>query len=621
MTALNDRLADRRLARPMGSRTARCLAWLTLALLATSLAQPAQGQSPRGKPGKIVPLTEPLNPAGTAPTLGDPAGPPPIPTPSDEPKPAPSKKDEQVSPAAGPGAEAVPPDTGPLAVAKDPPGGAVPAAGQDPSGLFMLTPDRLMTGKQYVRLSVEVAASPVVNLGKETTVKLFVNNDSNVDAQGVSVYYQLPEGFEYLSSSPPGTQVPAEKALYNWKKATLAAGQPFTIVLKVKAVAPKPCEHAATVTARAGSRANTTIQEPKLKVEQTINPSRTLKGEQVTAQITVRNPGTGPARNVVVQAKLSSGLRFEGNDIVEQTIDVIKPGGQVVLEDLQLDTIAGGQQSCTVEVRSPDVNAVVEDQRVTKLVDVTKPELLVKLAGPEYRFTDQIGEFKVTVTNPGTAPAKGIRVAVTMPPQGGRLKSITAGEFDVPSRKLLWNIDQLEPGQSNDLAFVYMTGGPGLYKTAVEAVSRDLRSTDQISTDVSGIPVLDLQVVGTNRVIDVGKNTIYDITITNKGTKEATRLQLMGTVTKNLKVVGHYNVEKGELATNEKTGEFKFPEIDRLAPGQALTVSVEVQGKQGGAGTCHVQLAHADMGENDEKVEDVAYTIVTGDARPSSKPK
>ncbi len=121
---------------------------------------------------------------------------------------------------------------------------------------------------------------------------------------------------------------------------------------------------------------------------------------------------------MIVQAKLSSGLRLGSDDIVEQTIAEIEPGERVELEPLIVDTVAGGQQTCTVEVRSPDVNTVVEDQRVTRNIEVTKPELAVKLAGQDIRYTGQTNEYKLTVTNPGTAPAKKVKVVAALPAAG-----------------------------------------------------------------------------------------------------------------------------------------------------------------------------------------------------------
>ncbi len=77
---------------------------------------------------------------------------------------------------------------------------------------FALHPDRLSLGKQRVQLSVEVQASPVINLGKESTVRLVVTNESNVDASGVSVVYQLPDGLQARLQHARGHAGPGRQA-------------------------------------------------------------------------------------------------------------------------------------------------------------------------------------------------------------------------------------------------------------------------------------------------------------------------------------------------------------------------------------------------------------------------
>ena len=624
-----------------GTRLAGSLAIAALIVvvgLATSTpALLAQGPAPApGKTKARVKGIEPT-PASAPPAapeaLPDPGPvppdqPPALPTPppgamalpapgGDEPR-VPAPRDESVRPAAF--------DDGPpeLRPAISPPGGAPatpgPASGaaSDP---FALSLDRLGLGKQKVMLSVEVQASPIINLGKESTVRLVVRNESNVDASGVSLVYQLPDGLKINSSTIPGTPVPGDKPLFIWRKEMLPANGEWAVVLKVVATSTKSCEHAATVTAKTGSRANTIVQEPKLKVEATAAPGRVLKGEQVTFQISVMNPGTGPARNVTVQAKLSSGLRYGGDDVVEQTISEIGPGQRVDIDPLIVDTVAGGQQSCTVDARSPDVTFLQDDQRLTRNVEVTKPELTVKLEGQTERFTGQTNEYKLTVTNPGTAQAKSVKVVASLPSQGGKLVAKPPGaKFDPATRKLIWSIAQLEPLQTMEMSFVYGTSTVGLYRATAEATSGELRASDTMTTDVTGIAVLDLQVTQTSRVMDVGKTNFYDITIKNSGTKEATRLQLRGNLMKNLKVLKHYNVEKGQFNFSPDTGEFLFPEIERLGVGQTITLSLEVQATASGPAGCHVFLAHAEMADPKDLVEDVISTTVTGNRARSAKP-
>jgi uncharacterized repeat protein (TIGR01451 family) len=590
-----------------------------------------QAQAPRVKGVKVVPTPtappslSPDAPADPGPVAGTPPGlagdPPPgsMAVPGNE---EPPKLDTRVVPA-----ETLDEPDPKLPGAKLPPGGAPVPPGRPSapeSDPFTIHPDRLSPGLQRVQLSIEVKASSVINLGKESTVRLVVRNESNSDATGVSVVYLLPDALQLVTSTPEALPVPGDKPLYQWTKPMLAAGGDWVIVLKVMAKEAKACEHAATVTAKAGSRANAHVQEPKLKVEATATPGRLLMGKQVTFTIAVRNPGTGPARNVIVQAKLSNGLRLGNDDVVEQTIAEIKPGGFVELDPLTVDTVAGGQQTCTIEARSADVNTVVDDQRVTRSIDVTKPELTVKLTGEDNRYTGQTIDYKLAVTNPGTAPAKKVKVTVAMPPQGGKMISSVPdrASFDKVSRKMFWTIDQIEPGQTVDMTFMYMTSTPGLYRATAEATTGELRSSDTLSTDVSGIAVLDLQVTGASKLIDVGKTNFYDITIKNAGSKEALRLQLRGNLTKGkLKLLQHFNVEKGQFQYNVETGDFVFPEIDRLAVGQSITLSLEAQATASGPAGCHVFLGHADMGEEEAKVEDVVSTTITGSGRPRTAPK
>jgi uncharacterized repeat protein (TIGR01451 family) len=584
---------------------------------------------PRVRPTGIEPATPPAGglepvtePVPAAPEQAPAAMPAPgsmaLPTPADDEPKTPAPRDNRVRPAAFDDGPGLPP-------AAIPPGGVPPVPGPasgPASDPFALPHDRMGTGKQRVQLSVEVQASPIINLGKESTVRLVVKNESNVDASGVSLIYELPEGLKINSSTIPFTPVPAEKQLFNWRKEMLPANGEWAVVLKVVAISTRSCEHAATVSYKFGSRASTIVQEPKLKVEATAMPGRVLKGEQVTFQISVLNPGTGPARNVTVQAKLSSGLKYGGDEQVEQTIDEIGPGQRFDIEPLIVDSIAGGQQSCTVVASSADVTEVLADQRITRNVEVTKPDLAVKLEGQNERFTGQTNEYKLTVTNPGTAQAKKVKVIASLPHEGGKLVAKPPGAtFDQKTRKLIWSIAQLEPLQSVEMTFVYATSTPGLYKATAEATSGELRASDTMTTDVSGIAVLDLQVSQTSRVMDVGKTNFYDITIKNSGTKEATRLQLSGNLPKNLKVLKHYNVEKGEFKFLPDTGKFQFPEIERLGVGQTITLSLEVQATQSGPAGCHIFLGHAEMPVGDPPIEDVISTTVTGNkARASGKP-
>ena len=84
------------------------------------------------------------------------------------------------------------------------------------------------------------------------TVNLYVKNQGKVEAVGVKVVYQIPDGLELVSSVPDALQDPVNKSNYYWQKPTIAVGGDWTIPVKLKATKVTACDTAATVTAKAG---------------------------------------------------------------------------------------------------------------------------------------------------------------------------------------------------------------------------------------------------------------------------------------------------------------------------------------------------------------------------------
>src|SRR5262249_14876526 len=154
-----------------------------------------------------------------------------------------------------------------------------------------------------------------LNLNQNTTLRIVVRNSGTTDALGVVVRDELPDSLSFVSSQPEaernGTQL-------FWKLAVVPAGTSKDILVRAKAVKVGECIHAATVTMLAGSKSRTMVREPKLKVEQKATSGKVLKGQQVQFEIAISNPGDGPARNVVVQARLSPGLRHESGEPNDQ---------------------------------------------------------------------------------------------------------------------------------------------------------------------------------------------------------------------------------------------------------------------------------------------------------------
>ena len=481
---------------------------------------------------------------------------------------------------------------------------------------FVVEPTRIPTpGAQSIGLTVQVFAPASMNIRKQATVTIVVRNAGPNDAQHVVVRDQLPDGLKYLGAVPdPGANSGATIA---WNLDVLPAGTEKRIKLNVEPQRVGSFEHVATVTALAASKASTEVREPKLKIEQTVNKTKTLRGTQVKYNITVSNTGTGPAKDVVVRAELSSGLKHVEGNIIELPLSdanvgrpVLEPGTSVTLPELVVDTVAGGEQRCVVEAISPDVAGDLAEARRETTILVTEPRLKFALEGSKTRPTDTIGSYTVTVENPGTAPAQNVQISATL--QGdGMVQSAPGATWNKSAHKLTWTIPSLEPdGKPQRYTFQIRLGGVQQYVINAQArANGGLNEGATWTTQVVGTPDVEVEVSERLRIIDVGQSTYFKIRIRNNGSLDATKLQLSAKLSEHLKADGTRGTDKqANLDTTENR--VVFPTIERLAPGAEKLLYVNVKGDKPGTATCRVYLTHQEMGNN-EKLEDMATTKIT----------
>jgi uncharacterized repeat protein (TIGR01451 family) len=454
------------------------------------------------------------------------------------------------------------------------------------------------------------------------TLKIIVKNTGTSDAMGVVVRDELPDGLTFVGSVPEAEQ---SDSLLFWRLNTVPAGAERTIALRVKTVKVGPFDHAATVTMRAGGKSRTIVREPKLKVEQVASTGNVLKGQPVQFKITITNPGTGPARNVIVQAKLSPGLRHESGEpndqnLFEQRLDQIEPGHRVELETLVADTIQAGEQTCLVVAQSPDVSTSPDDARSLSTVTVVEPKLKMTITGDDKRYTDTNATYNVTLENPGTATTHNAAVLVTLP-LSGRLVQPAPPEarWDPSTGKLLWKVPQIEPGEKEKrtLTFQVRMGNVGFYQVGAAArADGGLSASANCNTDVIGLTDFEFEIRAKSRVVDVNDTNTLQIRIKNVGTKDATRLLVSAEYSKNVQPLETSNGtdDRTEAKFNPSKQLIAFPAIDRLPHGKEIVLGIKVKAIEEGLATCHIHLVHDELREK-EVLDDMAAFRVTAPRR------
>lgn len=557
-------------------------------------------EDPTVKPGGLQPietLDDPTQakPVKQVPALADDA-------PRDD---SVQRTQNEAPPLGAPGSTATPSAASP---SSPPPGSAT--VGSDPNAQYR-------SGAQGVGIYVEVVGPPSANLQQETTFRIIVRNAMRTQAFGVVVKDILPDTLEYVKSQPEAKK---EGSTLAWDLGEMPIGSEKTMTVVAKPVKVGSVEHTATVTCQTGTKARLVVQEPKLKVEQSITPAKPLKGQPVQLRISVSNPGTGAARNVAVVVKVSQGLQdSQGSRVFDQEIRRLGPGERMELQPLTLSTVGGGAQTCEISTTSADVATEQPTAKSSQSIEILEPKLKLTMTGPSQKYTNTEDIYELNVQNPGTAPARNLKVAVFVPDSKGVRRASRGGFLNKESRRLEWTIDRVEPGESKVLKFEYRVEAMGTYPFSGEIrADSGLMEKQSVTTTVTGVADVDFQVAEKSRIIDVGDSTEYVITVRNQGTKDAVNLLISAILSENLQVTetdGH----DGDAAKNpQDPKQTVFPKIDHLPAGQELTLVIRVKAIKAGISSCSVFLHHEDLGS--ERLEKkVATPRVTDGTQITSK--
>jgi uncharacterized repeat protein (TIGR01451 family) len=613
---------------------------IALALAGFGRVAPAQSGDPPLPPVAEAP---PLPPPGPEMVEGMPppqqATPPPssVPTPSTSLSPEGLPEDGSVRQTRGPGAQvggptpsssppgddaAIPnatpgraPDTGPLPGATEP-AATTPAAADRKTEPYVIPAERLPEGAQAVGLVVDVQAPREINLNQPAKFRIVVRNTGETDVAGVVVRDLLPEGLE-----PLGANLEAQIAgqLVTWTLGDLRAKAKQELEVRVRPVSVGSFDHAPTVALLTGARARTRVTQPKLRVEQTVSAAKVLKGQQVRFDILVSNPGTGPARDVVVRAKLSPGLRHdagsegERNQTFEQEIKTLRPGESVKLDPLVVDTLLGGKETCEVGARSPDVIPETDEAHALQTIEVVEPRLKLTLMGPTTRFAGTTAPYRLVIENTGTAPALRVGVAA-FPPIGGKplVARDAKFEYDPAKRRLLWAVPRLEPNERREFDFQVRLEGIQRYRVyASAAAAGGLSGQADCTTDVAGLAdVRIVDVLERSRALDIGDQTDFEVRIKNYGSKEASRLLIGAKVSENIEVVQTAGTEDDARKNPANPSEIVFPVIDRLAPDAELVLTIRVRALKPDIATCKVTLMYDEL--HGRQIAGEGHTTVMG---------
>jgi uncharacterized repeat protein (TIGR01451 family) len=439
------------------------------------------------------------------------------------------------------------------------------------------------TGRQEPAISMEWIGPPIAKVNQPADFTLVVRNACNIPVQQVMVRVRIPNGMTVGSTEPKAV---SENNVLMWELGAMMPHQEKNLMMRLVAETRGDVSPQAWVTFTGSSVMRIKVREPKLVLKAQAT-DHVLVGDAATIVLTVTNPGDGPAEQVKIHAKLSDGLEHGSGKNVDFSVGTLAPG-ESRSATLICATRGGGEQKCE-GIADAEGGLTAKDQAI---VAVIMPRLDLQATGPGLRYLERKAQFSFKVTNPGDAPATNVTVSDVVPAGFKFLNASDGGQHDFTTRTVSWFLGEIAPGQSKEVKLEVLAVEPGEHRQHASAqAARGLKAENDLMTRVEGLSALLTEVVDTEDPIEVGAETVYEIRVTNTGSKTETDLKLVCTIPEK----EEFKAAQGPVKFHEDGKKVVFEPLPKLAPRADAIYRVTVKALAPGKVKFEVQVSSTNL--------------------------
>lgn len=433
-------------------------------------------------------------------------------------------------------------------------------------------------------IQVDTFGPRTIGVNKSGTYKVVVSNQSNFAAEGLDVGVLLPNWIEIrnvnLTAGNRGAEDIDGLSKLVWNIKSIPANSSHTMTIEAVPTKAQMFDVGIewAMVPRVAST-NVDVTEPRLAMKIS-GPNDVQYGEKAVYQVTVSNPGTGTAENVVV--KLPQALGGEQAKLYD-----ILPNQE---KNFQVELLARTAGELNLNT-SASAEGGLETAAGRKII-VHRAELAIQIQGPREKYSGTSGHYTVTVLNSGDAPAQNVMAAVALPAGVKYLGGLESVENE--ETRIRWKIGTLDQGDQRTYKIKCELNAEGQLRfDAGVRGDGDLAAAHAAETVVQTVADLVLTVADPKGPLPVGEETEYTIRINNRGTKAARAVNLVMQFSKGIEPA---KADGAEHQVSE--GQVLFSPIDQIAPGQEVEFTVTAVA--GVSGT-HVFRAQVICDESDSR--------------------
>ncbi len=424
-------------------------------------------------------------------------------------------------------------------------------------------------------IEVETFGPRSIGINKPANYEVVVKNNSSSPAERILVGINLPEWVEVqnvnLTSGNKEITDGKNKARLVWTIDRIDAGRTQTATLLA---VPRKAEGFDvgvewTLVPRSG-KANVVVTEPRLQMSIS-GPADVEFGEVARYLVTVSNPGTGTAENVTV--KLPEALGGE-----RSVLGDIKAGAEEVFQ-VELLARTAGELSLMAAASADGEIEVNSERKIT----VRRAKLDVTIEGPAMKYSGDVGQYTVTMSNSGDAAANKLMAAVALPTGAKYIAGIDS--VSPIEDGVRWQVGPLEPGQKREYKIQCQLNGSGDLQIECGVKQGDLAASAACVTLVETVADLVLEVEDPRGPLPTNKNVPYIIKIRNRGSRSAKAVELVVQFSEGIEpnsAEGHqHRIVPGQVL---------FSPISAIEPGQEVSYEVTAAAHQQGTHIFRAQL-------------------------------
>jgi hypothetical protein len=220
-------------------------------------------------------------------------------------------------------------------------------------------------------------------------------------------------------------------------------------------------------------------------------------------------------------------------------------------------------------------------------IQVIAPQLNVGAKGPRVKYLEREAKYELFVANGGTAAAHQIDLIATLPNGMKYVSSDKHGEYDPRTHAVYWGLEELPMNETGSVSLVLLPVEEGKQSIGIEAKG-DLNTRGATSYDVNvaSVPELFFTISDSVDPVEVGTDTVYNIELTNQGTREDTNVVVEVILPDLLRPVAVEPAAQTQVAGQRVV----FLAIARLAPGEQHRFQVRATGVAAGDARAAVRV-------------------------------